>query len=95
MRPASCLLLRFSAEFNPEPAFTAAVDEPAPSKTDSAAAWQEARTGKTLIARAKIISNKASLPITVTSSLHAFWRSSLDSSLNVTPAAVAELSASL
>jgi hypothetical protein len=65
MRSASRLLLRFSAEFNPEPALTAAVEEPAPSKTDSAAAWQEAETGKTAVARAKIIAKKASLPITV------------------------------
>jgi hypothetical protein len=32
------LLPRFNAEFSADPAFTVAVDEPAPNKTDSAPA---------------------------------------------------------
>jgi hypothetical protein len=60
------LLLWFRDEFRADPAFTAAVDEPAPSKTDSATACEEAGNESVVKARVKVIPRRTFLSIRVT-----------------------------
>jgi len=67
-RPASCLLTRFNAEPNADPALTVAVAEFAFNKTDSAAAWAKAEGPAKAIANVKIIPTRMHLFICNSSS---------------------------
>jgi hypothetical protein len=51
----------FNAELNADPALTVAVAEPAPNKTDSAAAWAKAEARRTTSASVKVIAKRMRL----------------------------------